>query len=96
MDKLFGGVSTIEGLIGTALIGAFVLLLAKPVRKALSGEGDQTLAAMQKLAEAMEANAKSFDKNMGFFERLLERVDRIEAELAKISLDTHDIKEMKR
>jgi hypothetical protein len=97
MGDIFKGVDSITDLLGIALIMAFVLLLVKPVKAALSGGDDPVLTALMDLtavmrdgAEASAESLKQFSDNNAMFLKITGNMQKLEDDISVIRSDIHD------
>jgi len=97
MDKLFSGVSTPEGLIGTALTLAFIWIMYQSVKQMKMGgsEGDPVVSALGKLSGAIKTNTDlcqkqldEFRSNNSLFVGLGLKLDQINDTLKEIERNT--------
>ncbi len=99
MAVLLKGINSVEGLIAVILMMGFVLILAGPVRRALSGsaeeEQSQTIKALGAVADAVKANTavneiqnKHFEANNLLFTGLQKTTASIEGILRDVLNET--------
>jgi len=97
--NILKGVNSIEGLIAVILMMGFVLILAGPVRRALTGNAEedqnkvidmlnQLVAAVKEVAAVNEIQNGHFEKNLALFSSLGKTTASIETVLSNILTET--------
>jgi len=97
MDKLFSGVSTPEGLVGTALTLAFIWIMYQSIKsmKVSTSDTDPVVGALAKLSGAIKTNSDlcqkqldEFRSNNNLFVGLGLKMDQINDTLKEIERNT--------